>query len=328
VSEAAQANGQADIGRLKNFPITFFAIPLGFSGLTLAVQKTEDVFGMSSVGSTLLLGISTVLFAVVGLFYLAKTLRSFDSVRAEWSSPVKINFFPLVAKVLLVLSIIFLSRNMAVSKYLWFAGTALQFIASLSILSAWIHHTHFRIEHLTPGWFIPIVGSVIIPIAGVRHGFVELSWFFFSVGLLFWLALFIVVFYRMIFHPPIVQKLLPTLFILFAPPAIAFIAYSKLTGHLDPFGRILFYASLFLFMLVLCRPGIFLKLRFYLSWWAYSFPLAAITLSSIQMYHFTGSLVYRNLAVFQLALLIMIVPVLTYLTVRNIAHRRICVEES
>ena len=328
MSEAAQANDQADIGRLKNFPITFFAIALGFAGLTLAAQKTEEIYEISRAVSTVLLGVSTALFAVIGFFYVAKILRAPDNVTAEWHSPVKINFFPLVAKVLLVLSIIFLSRNMAVSKYLWYAGTALQFIASLAILSAWIHHTHFRIEHLTPGWFIPIVGSVIIPIAGVRHGFVDLSWFFFSVGLLFWLALFIVVFYRMIFHPPIVQKLLPTLFILFAPPAIAFIAYSKLTGHLDPFGRILFYTSLFLFMLVLCRPGIFLKLKFYLSWWAYSFPMAAITLASIQMYHLTGSLVYRYLAAFQLVLLIVIVAVLTYLTIKNIAGRRICVEES
>lgn len=65
-----------------------------------------------------------------------------------------------------------------------------------------------------------IVGSIIIPIAGVKHGFVELSWFFFSVGLIFWLILLVIVLYRMFFHAPIAEKLMPTLFILFAPPAI------------------------------------------------------------------------------------------------------------
>ena len=186
--------------RLKNFPITFFAIVLGFAGFTLAIQKSEDVFALSSVTSTSLLAITVTLFAVTGLVYFAKSLFHYESVKAELNHPVKINFFPLVAKILLILSIIFLSRNMSISKYLWFTGMALQFLASITIISAWLHHTHFKIEHLTPAWFIPVVGSLIIPIAGVQHGYVEISWFFFSIGLIFWLTLFIVVFYRMIFH--------------------------------------------------------------------------------------------------------------------------------
>ncbi|MBN1602940.1 MAG: SLAC1 anion channel family protein [Chitinispirillaceae bacterium] len=314
--------------RLKNFPITFFAIALGFAGFTLAVQKTEELFLKSSIGSTSLLIITLGIFGVVSLCYLAKTIWFFDDVLDEIKSPVKINFFPLVAKILLVLSVVFLSRNMLVSKYFWIVGTLLQFVASLAIMSTWINHTHFKIEHLTPGWFIPIVGFVIVPIAGVSHGFVELSWFFFSIGLVFWLALFIIVFYRMVFHEPIVQKLLPTLFILFAPPAIAFIAWSKLTGHLDPFGRILFYTSLFSFMLVLYRANIFLKIQFFLSWWAYSFPLAAITLASIQMYHFAGTVFYRNLIFFNLSLLVVAVVLLSIITIVNIVRKKICVEES
>ena len=313
--------------QLKNFPITFFAIALGFAGFTLAVQKSEDLYALSHVTSTSLLAITVTLFAVTGLVYIAKSLFHYESVKAELNHPVKINFFPLVAKVLLVLSIIFLSRNMRISKYMWLTGMALQFFASLTIISAWLHHTHFKIEHLTPAWFIPVVGSLIIPIAGVKHGYVEMSWFFFSIGIIFWLTLFIVVFYRMIFHPPIMQKLLPTLFILFAPPAIAFIAYSKLTGGLDSFGRILYYFSLFLFILVLFKANIFIRIKFYLSWWAYSFPLAAITLSSVQMYHFNESGFYRNMIVFKVALLSVIIIALSYLTIRNIIYKRICVEE-
>jgi tellurite resistance protein len=314
--------------RMENFPITFFAIALGFAGFTLAVQKAEPLFAKSSLVSTSLLVITLVIFGVVGLFYSVKTFRFFDSVLDELKSPVKINFFPLVAKVFLVLSVIFLSRNMMVSKWFWIAGVALQFAASVVIISTWMHHTHFKIEHLTPAWFIPIVGFVIIPIAGIPHGFVELSWFFFSAGLVFWLSLFIIVFYRMIFHPPIVQKLLPTLFIIFAPPAIAFIAWAKLIGHLDPFGRILFYIALFSYVLVLYRVGIFFKIRFFLSWWAYSFPLAAITLASIQMYHFTHTVFYRNLIIFNLSLVSIVIVLLSGVTIVNIVRKNICIEES
>lgn len=315
------------LDRLRNFPITFFAVALGFAGFTLSVQKAEALFDFPAIGSTCLLVATLGIFVILGLLYAVKIIFCSEYVCDEMKSPVKINFFPLVAKVFLVLSVVFLSRNMAVSKYFWIVGTALQFIASLAIISTWMNHTHFKIEHLTPGWFIPIVGFVIVPIAGVPHGFVELSWFFFSIGLVFWLALFIIVFYRMIFHEPIVQKLLPTMFILFAPPAIAFIAWSKLTGQLDAFGKILFYTSVFLYMLVLFRAGIFLKIRYYLSWWAYSFPLAAITLASIQMYHFANSVFYRNLIAFNLFLLAVAVALLTYVTIVNIARKAICVGE-
>ena len=313
--------------RLRNFPITFFAVVLGLAGFTLAVQKGEGILGLSVPTSTILLVTSLFIFALITLGYLIKTLVSFKSVLEEIHNPVKINFFPLISKILLVLSVVYLSVDMGTSKILWIAGTALQFLFSILIISTWIHHTHFKIEHLTPAWFIPIVGFVIVPIAGIPHGFVELSWFAFAVGLVFWLVLFVVVFYRMIFHAPIVQKLLPTLFILFAPPAIAFIAWSKLAGGLDPFGRILFSISLFIFALVLYRVRIFFKLRFYLSWWAYSFPLSAITLAAVQMYHLSKLGFYRYLALFSLFLLAGTVGILLYFTAVHIVKKDICVEE-
>lgn len=314
-------------GRLRNFPITFFAVVLGFAGFTLSMQKLEEVFSLSSMSSTILLyGTLCLLFAISAV-YLCKVVFAFKSVIDEWKSPIKVNFFPLIAKILLVLSVVFLSRNVSISRTLWVFGTLLQFGFSLVIISTWINHTHFRIEHLTPAWFIPIVGFVIVPIAGVSHGFVELSWFAFSVGIVFWLALFIVVFYRMIFHEPIAQKLVPTLFILFAPPAIAFIAWVKLTGNFDPFGRVLFYFSLFLFALVVYQVRIFIKLKFYLSWWAYSFPLAAITLASVQMYRSTGSSSYKIPAVFTMVLLAITIGILLFFTIVHIAKKNICVEE-
>ncbi len=43
---------------------------------------------------------------------------------------------------------------------------------------AWLRHENFKIHHIIPTWFIPIVGCIIIPIAGIIHFSAELSWFF------------------------------------------------------------------------------------------------------------------------------------------------------
>ena len=322
--------------RLQNFHITFFAIVLGMAGFSLAVQK---VGGQNGTGllpiletpATVLLYITIALFALVALIYLLKIVKYPSSLKKEFNHPVKINFFPLIAKIFLVLSVAYLDRDMQISFYLWSIGAVLQFIA---IISIWIRHTHFKIEQMTPGWFIPIVGSLIVPIAGVPHGFIEISWFFFSVGLIFWIALFTIVMYRMFFHAPIPDRLLPTLFILFAPPAIAFIAYAKLAGlmghdgaGLDAFARILYYFSLFMFILILFKVQILAKINFFLSWWAYSFPLAAKTLATIVMLHMTHSLFYKNLALFELGLLALVIVILIVVTINAIAKGEICVED-
>ncbi len=314
--------------RLCNFHITFFAIILGLAGFTLAVQKAGGLLHLLHPVSTVLLSITILLFAVVGALYLYKAATCPGAVRKELNHPIKINFFPLVAKILLVLSVVFMERNMAVSFYSWAVGTVLQFIASIYVISEWIQHEHFKIEHMTPGWFIPIVGSIIIPIAGVKHGYQELSWFFFSVGLIFWIILMVIVMYRMFFHAPIVEKLMPTLFILFAPPAIGFIAYVKLTGGgLDSFGRILYYFSLFLFFLVLYALPRLLKINFYLSWWAYSFPMAAKTLASFLMLSLTHDPIINFIAWFELAFLSIIIVVLVVKTIAAISRNQICVED-
>ena len=72
-----------------------------------------------------------------------------------------------------------------------------------------------------------------------------------------WLVVILltIIFYRVLFHHPIDERLMPTLFILIAPPAVGFIAYTRLTGgELDTFARVLYYSGLFL-TLLLFTPG-------------------------------------------------------------------------
>lgn len=64
-------------------------------------------------------------------------------------------------------------------------------------------------------------------------------------------------------------------------------------GELDTFARILYFSGLFLTMLLFSQARCFLKLRFSLSWWAYSFPLAAISIASMAMYQQSAEPVYR-----------------------------------
>ena len=315
-----------EFNRLKNFPISFLAICLGLIGFTLAWQKAEQILKLPLILSNYLLYFSIIIIAVILSIYILKIIKYPKEVKREFNHPIKLNFYPILAKLFLISSIIFLSLNMLVSKYLWWIGVIVQFIFTIIIMSAWIRHNKFEIHHINPSWFIPVVGCIIIPIAGVKHFSPELSWFFFSIGLFWWLILTTLVMNRVIFHHPIPDKLIPTFFILFAPPVIGFIALTKLIG-LNPFGNLLYYFGAFLFILILFQFKLFAKLKFYLSWWAYSFPMDALAIGTFLMYHETGLLFFKIISWIIFVLLNGIILLLIIKTIFAIKHKKICIEE-
>ncbi|MCK5708742.1 MAG: SLAC1 anion channel family protein [Candidatus Aureabacteria bacterium] len=312
--------------RLKNFSISFFSITLGLIGYALVLQKAEHILKLFHCYAYVLY-LTIAVFTIILTIYLIKVFNYPEELKKELEHPIKINFFPILAKIILIASIIYLNINMQISRVLWIIGTILQLSFSIIVLSIWLKNSKIEYHHMNPAWFIPIVGNVIVPIAGIKHGFVEISWFFFSIGLIMWLTLFVIVFNRLIFHDPIPEKLIPTFFILFAPPAIAFIAYVNLTGLIDPFSRILYYISLFLLIFIFAQVKMFSRIKFYLSWWAYSFPMSAITIATMLMYHKTGYVFFKILAFILLIILSLIISYLAYRTSKAIIYRELCVNE-
>lgn len=313
-------------GRLAYLPIAFFAMVMGLSGLTIAWEKAQAIYQLNFKISLLLLGLATTVFAILLVAYLAKALRYSSMVVQEWQHPVKLSFFPAISISLLLLAAAFLEVQANLAQGLWLLGAGLHLIFTLAVINMWMHHEHFQIQHLTPAWFIPAVGNVIVPIAGTALGYSEISWFFFSIGMLFWIVLLTLAFNRIIFHTPIDARLMPSLFILIAPPAVGFIAYVRLNhGELDNFARILYFAGLFLTLLLLTQVRRFVGLPFALSWWAYSFPLAAITIASFVMFEKTQVMTYFWLASGLLVILTAVILLLLTKTVIAALKGKICV---
>ncbi|SHO55078.1 Tellurite resistance protein TehA [Vibrio quintilis] len=310
--------------RLMHFPVSFFAMVMGLSGLTIA-WKTAGADMLPS--ATLNLGIftSAIMLVISGIYFM-KLVRYPQAVLDELHHPVRLNFFPAFSISLLLLSVVWNSHEQT-SLLLWSAGTLIQFLMTLYVMNSWIHHTHYTLSHANPSWFIPVVGNVIVPISGVHLGFIELSWFFFSIGIVFWVVLMTMILYRLFFHEPLPARLTPMLFILLAPPSIGFISYSALTGGLDNTGRILYYIALFLSMLLLSNILRFIRIPFFISSWAYSFPLAALTIATTKMGHLLQSFWFDMFAKILLAFLSLLLLWLVVQTVKAIAGKKLCQPE-
>ena len=120
---------------------------------------------------------------------------------------------------------------------------------------------------------------------------------------------------------------MPTLFILIAPPAIGFISYVKLTGNLDFFAQILFNLGLFFTILVFVMYKNFINIKFFISWWAFTFPMAAITLATVLMYELTHKGFYAILSYILMVITSVIIVLVARQTIIHMNKKEICIME-
>ena len=271
-------------------PVPLFAVVMGLGGLGLAWRRAHEVLGWPGVVGEALLVLAAVGFVAILALYATKLARRPAAVRAEFRHPIRVNFFPAISISTLLMAGALLPHAIGLAEALFLIGAAGQLVLALVIINRWITH-NIEIQHSNPAWFIPVVGNILVPVFGVRLGWPELSWFFFSVGVVFWLLLFTIVLYRIIFHDQLPQKFLPTLFILMAPPAIGLAAYLQLNGGVfDGFARVLLFSGLFIALLLLTMAPLFLRLSFFISWWAYTFPSAALAIACLAYHeHMAGA---------------------------------------
>ncbi|MGF1560777.1 MAG: SLAC1 anion channel family protein [Geminicoccaceae bacterium] len=281
---------------LAHLPVSVFSIVMGSAGLTLAMHRFEQVHGLSGWVSTILCTLTLLVLGALVVLFARKALVHPQAAQQEWRHPVRLSFFPAISIGMILSATALLPHLPSLAHALWLVGVVAQGTLAMLVVTTWINEARFEHQHLNPAWFIPAVGNVVVPIGGVQLGYVEVSWLFWSFGVLMWLVLLTVVINRLIIHQPLPERLLPTLCILIAPPAAALIAYIRLTEGIDPFARFLFANALAFAVLVALQLPKLVRLPFSLAWWAYSFPLAALAVSASLMAEHTEFTFYAGLA--------------------------------
>nr|WP_321445079.1 SLAC1 anion channel family protein [uncultured Cohaesibacter sp.] len=334
-TDNSETNQQADKAKaapskeswLAHYPNAFFAMVMGLAGFTLATERLEKSLGAEHGVSLILLICTILVFVVLLAIYAVKALRHPDQIAWEWNHPVRICFFPAASIGIILVGTAMMPFSHPLAMAIWSIGAGLHLLGTLAVLTAWIGHRTFETLTLNPAWFIPVVGNIIVPISASHFGLMELGWFFFSAGIVFWIVLLTLVFNRLVFHNPLPERLLPTLMILIAPPAVGFIAYVSMTGGLDPFARILYNIGVLFLLIVLTQLPKLARIPFAMSWWAYSFPLAALTIATLLFAEKAQSELHLIAGIGLFGLLIPVIVGLLFRTAKAIANRQICKPE-
>jgi hypothetical protein len=160
----------------------------------------------------------------------------------------------------------------------------------------------------TPALFIPIVGNVLVPLAGVPLGHVEWSAAQFGVGLLFWPVVMILIGVRIATSGLWPDRLRPTSFIFIAPPAV--VGLSALQFGAPPLvGWALWGMAMFSWPGWPAGQGDRgTALR--LPHWGLSFPLAALAALTLRLAGPGGPMATLGLLLLALASLVILALVL------------------
>lgn len=316
-------------GRLEHLPITLFSTVMGLGGLALAWRRAAQIWSLPDWPWQVLFWVAVAVFVLLTVLYAAKWVRHAGATRAELRHPVRMTFAPTLTISLLILATAGQDLVPALARVAWWVGALGQIALTLAVVTAWFGRADITHNVVTPAWLIPVVGNIITPLAAARLGSVDLAWFAFGVGVIFWIGLFPLLLQRVLLHEqPLPGKLLPTLAIFIAPPAVGLLSWQSLTGQVDdPVGRVLYAGALAFTAFLFAQAAHLHSIPFALPYWAYSFPLAAASAAAITMAGARGGLGYTIVGAALLTVTTVLVALVAVLTIRAAAHRQICIPE-
>ncbi len=284
---------------VKDFAPSWFASVMGTGALalvSLAYSSKVSALKSVAVGLTYL---NTALFFILLIPWSLRWLKYREDALEDLYHPVICHFYGTIAIALLILSADYLLilKNLTLAKAFWLIGMPLTIFFAFLIPYLMFIQEKIDIKNVTPAWFIPPVGLIVIPLSGgaLIHTFsgiwkevmVFINYFSWGAGFFLYLALFAVVMHRFIAHEPLPCGIAPAIWINLGPIGAGTSTLYMLVKNSE---FITTKEAFFVFGLIFWGFGVWwfvmavvlmlhyirkLNLPYSLAWWAFIFPLGA-----------------------------------------------------
>ncbi|NOZ88603.1 MAG: hypothetical protein GXO15_01615 [Crenarchaeota archaeon] len=309
--------------RIRGMSVAWFSFNLATSAIILASEALGQAAGLPALQSLarILAYANTVVYILIAAFFAVKLRLAGREVLEALKHPVKGPFMTAISISTMLLALdwgVVLGRP-DVGAAFFYAGLLLHTLLFTVILHSLVMHPGVEVHYMNPGWYMPAVGNVLVPYIGgvleakgvpVPHSLLGV---YLGTGVIFWVALFAIWLYRSIFHHPPPGRLIAATWINLAPPSVAPMAYESLLGlmphqareaaaraaaeapslapYLQAFFELFYYTfwglAGLLFLLILVLTVEYVRrgwMEFAESWWAFVFPVAAYSISTVHLY--------------------------------------------
>ena len=272
-------------------------------------------YGVGGVLGEAVGALAGVVFVLLTLGYLGKWVKHPEAVRAEFNHPIASNFFGTVDHSLLLLSAVAAPHNELLGRALWILGSALTVLLAGLVVFRLLSGNQDS-SNAVPAWLIPGVATLDIAVTGSHMPWpgLQFNLFALAVGAVLALVFFTRIFSRLVHETTLAKGVVPSLMVLIAPFEVGFLAYTNVFGEIDRFASVLFYFGLFLFV-VLGFKVFRRDVPFTPSWWAISFPIAALSNAALKYAHAQDNTVLMVIAA---VILLFLTVALTVLLVKTL----------
>ncbi len=185
------------------------------------------------------------------------------------------------------------------------SGAALALLVGWEFLAAMFDSRDVELAQVSGSWFVPPVVAVIVPLAmlpivtrapELAEDLLPLAWAFLGIGAVLYLVVTATLFVRSVSHPLPPAALAPTLFIGMGPAGLLALDMVRLAqtsadvgaaddgvvGAVVPMATAMWGFGLWWMLAALRVLGRgYRSLPFALSWWGFTFPLAAWTIATV-----------------------------------------------
>ncbi len=271
---------QAPASSLQHLGFAWFAMVMGLCGLSLAWARAVPHWG--GVALQVSLGVGVLAAGVLTLLLLGqlwRLLRYPAALLADARHPLRHVFVAALPSSLVLLPTVWVAHQgyNLWADVMWMLGAAGLLLATLGVVGRWLQPGLTAQDFwpgITPALFIPVVGNVLPALAGVSLGHPVWAAAQYGLAAVLWPVALALVWGRIGMVGLWPQRLLPTTFIMIAPPSVLALSGHALGApalvvHMLA-GVALFFSLLSFTVLRRC-----LQQPFGMPFWALSFPLAA-----------------------------------------------------
>ena len=265
---------------LKYLAPNCFAMVMSVAGLALAWSRAMPMLGeMAGAGALVLGGVAALLFLTLAVLSWLRWQHYPEAVAGDLKHPVRHAFFATLPVSLILLATLALTLFGAETwvAVLWWIGSLAQFGVTLWVITRWLSPDKSQAlgwHALTPALIVPVVGNVLAPLAGVSLGATAWSAAQFGIGVLLWPVLLTLLLVRIASQGPWPERLLPTVFITVAPPAVIGSSVLQLGGP-PVLAWMCWGVALLCLLWSLQVTRRMLAQPFAIGFWSMGFPLAS-----------------------------------------------------
>ena len=325
------------IALLEHLAPAWFAMVMGWCGLSQAWLRASDVFGESAIGLSLVsASFALLIFVVLCIACVIRLSAHPRAVAADMQHPIRHAFMATLPISIMLLATLGINLFWNTSRdldtaltFVWCVGSVLEIAATVWVANRWLTSTDkggLQWATFTPVFFIPVVGNALAPLGGVPLGLEAWATAQLGVGLLLWPVLQTLLFVRMAQAGPLPSRIAVSMFITIVPPSIMGLDLLVLQAPMAAVWAMWGVAAFFL-ALALTQVGVIREQNFGMGHWAMSFPMAAFTTLTLRLSQEHGGAWLERPATLLLAVTSLLILGLTFGTWRGLRHGHLLVPD-